>query len=137
MSNLVQSRILPILCAVIFLVSSAAAQETSSTAVAPVPPALLTGKKIFVSNVGADSGLFPHPFSGTPDRAYNQFYAAVQKWGRYQCVADPSDADLVFELRLTRLMVLRTQTNKKARRTRYRCSASSSWIAKPTMFFGR
>jgi hypothetical protein len=39
--------------------------------------------------------------SMTPDRAYNQFYAAVQKWGRHQCVADPSDADLVFELRLT------------------------------------
>jgi hypothetical protein len=66
-----------------------------------VPPALLAAKKVFLSNAGADSGLFPHPFSGTPDRAYSQFYDAVKAWNRYSLVADPSDADLVFELQLT------------------------------------
>jgi hypothetical protein len=68
---------------------------------APVPPAIFSAKKVFLSNAGADSGLFPHPFSGSQDRAYNQFYAAMQKWGRYELVSDPEDADLVFELRLT------------------------------------
>jgi hypothetical protein len=67
---------------------------------APIPTALLSGKTAFVSNAGADSGLFPHPFSGTPDRGYNQFYAAVQQWGRYTLVNDPGEADLVFELKL-------------------------------------
>ena len=67
---------------------------------APVPPALLNAKTIFISNAGADSGLFPHPFSGDPDRPYNEFYAAMQSWGHYQLVTDPSDADLVFELHL-------------------------------------
>jgi hypothetical protein len=68
---------------------------------APVPPLLLNAKKIFIANAGADSGLFPHPFSGDPDRAYNEFYADVESWGRYQVVAAPGQADLVFELQLT------------------------------------
>jgi hypothetical protein len=58
-------------------------------------------KKIFVSNAGADSGLFPSPFGGNPDRGYNQFYADLQAWGRNETVSDPLDADLVCELQLT------------------------------------
>jgi hypothetical protein len=77
------------------------AQQVPEAGRAPVPPAIFTAKKVFVSNAGADSGLFPHPFSGDPDRPYNQFYAAIQGWGRYELVADPQDADLVFELQLT------------------------------------
>ena len=68
---------------------------------APIPPAISSAKKVFLSNAGADSGLFPHPFSGSQDRVYNQFYAAMQKWGRYDLVSGPDDADLVFELRLS------------------------------------
>ncbi len=67
---------------------------------APVPAGILTAKKIFISNAGADSGLFPHPFSGGPERAYNQFYAAIKAWGHYEIVADPAEAELVVELRL-------------------------------------
>ncbi|MGD0444845.1 MAG: hypothetical protein ABSA39_13005, partial [Edaphobacter sp.] len=47
-----------------------AQQAAAPVAVAPVPPQLLNAKKVFISNAGADSGLFPHPFSGDPDRAY-------------------------------------------------------------------
>ncbi len=65
-----------------------------------MPPLIFTAKRVFVSNAGADSGLFPHPFSGNADRAYNQFYGAVQGWGRYELVAEPGDAELVFELQL-------------------------------------
>ena len=50
--------------------------------VAPVPPALYIAKKVFIANAGADSGLFPHPFSGEPDRAYNEFYAGVKAMSR-------------------------------------------------------
>ena len=66
----------------------------------PVPAQIASAKKVFISNAGADSGLFPHPFSGDPDRAYNQFYAGMQSWGKYQVVTDPSEADVVFELQL-------------------------------------
>jgi hypothetical protein len=77
------------------------AHAQSAAALAPVPTSLLHAKKVFISNAGADSGLFPHPFSGAPSRAYDQFYAALQSAGRYELVSDPSDADLVFELQLT------------------------------------
>jgi hypothetical protein len=76
------------------------AGQTAGAQEAPVPAGILTAKRIFISNAGADSGLFPHPFSGGPERAYNQFYAAMQGWGRYEIVADPAEAELVFELRL-------------------------------------
>jgi hypothetical protein len=55
---------------------------------------------VFISNGVADSGFFPHPFSGSQDRVYNKFYAAMQNLGRYELVGDPDEADLVFELRL-------------------------------------
>jgi hypothetical protein len=77
----------------------AIAQTTTPTA--PIPSAIPAAKTIFISNAGSDSGLFPHPFSGDPDRAYLQFYATVQGWRRYQLVSDPAQADIVFELRLT------------------------------------
>jgi hypothetical protein len=77
-----------------------AQQQVDSTA-APVPPAIFSAKRVFISNAGADSGLFPHPFSGSQDRVYNQFYAAMQQWGRYQLVSDPNEADLIFEVRLS------------------------------------
>ena len=80
---------------------NAGAQETGSIAPAPVPPAIQSARKVFLSNAGSDSGLFPHPFSGGADRPYNQFYAAMQSWGRYQIVDDPAAADLVLELHLT------------------------------------
>jgi hypothetical protein len=35
----------------------------------------------------------------TLDLAYNEFYAAIKSWGRYEVVTAPSDADLVFEIR--------------------------------------
>ena len=79
----------------------ATAQQTPPLAVAPVPPQLLNAKTVFISNAGADSGLFPHPFTGDPDRAYNEFHAGVVSWGRCELVATPAEADLVFEIQLT------------------------------------
>jgi hypothetical protein len=37
-------------------------------------------------------------FNGGPDRPYNQFYATMKDWGRYELVTSPRDADLVFEV---------------------------------------
>lgn len=66
----------------------------------PVPPAIGAAKKVFLSTEGSDGGLFPHPFSGTESRAYDQLYAALQQWGRYELVGNPADADLVFDIEL-------------------------------------
>jgi|SRR5215472_8938337 len=66
---------------------------------APVPAQIITGKKAFVSNLGADTSLIlPDHYSGGPDRAYNQFYAAMKSWGRYELVSAPADADLILTL---------------------------------------
>jgi hypothetical protein len=99
---------LPCLASLLLLFTLTAAAQMSPHAASPIappppslPPALLTARTVFVSNAGADSGLFPSPFSGDPDRAYQQFYAAIQSWHHYQFVSDPAQADLVLELRLT------------------------------------
>lgn len=102
MLNLTRTRFFQLLCAALLFGAAANAQAPPAPAasLAPVPPALLNAKTVFISNAGADSGLFPHPFSGDPDRPYNQFYSAMQSWGRYEIVGDPSQADIVIELQL-------------------------------------
>ncbi|MEQ1473884.1 MAG: hypothetical protein ABLQ96_08680 [Candidatus Acidiferrum sp.] len=89
-------------CAGFFSSTAVAKQaDAGGTAkVAPVPAAIFAAKRVFISNAGADSGLFPHPFSGLQDRGYNQFYGEMQGWGRYELVNEPDEADLVFEVQL-------------------------------------
>jgi hypothetical protein len=60
---------------------------------APVPIQILTGKKVFISN-GISTAA-----ADVPNLPYNEFYANMKAWGRYELVATPADADLVFELR--------------------------------------
>ena len=80
--------------------TAAFAQMPAYDQAGPVPPAIAAAKNIFVSNAGADSGLFPEPFTGDPDRPYTEFYAALKATGAFTLVADPAHADLVLELRL-------------------------------------
>jgi len=40
-------------------------------------------------------------FRGGPNRAYDQFYAAMKSWGRYELVLAPSEADLILEIQFT------------------------------------
>jgi hypothetical protein len=76
-------------------VSSLRAQTQKELLPAPVPAQIFTARKIFVSNAGGDS---LGDYSGGPDRAYNQLYAALKGWGRYELVSAPADAQLVFEI---------------------------------------
>ena len=85
-----------------------AAQQKKPTHPAPIPTQILTAKKVFIANGGGDeSREEAASYSGGPDRAYNEFYAAMKTWGRYELVAAPGDADLVFEIRLTVLQLQR------------------------------
>jgi hypothetical protein len=70
--------------------SALLAQTASNVPAAPLPSQILTAKKVFISNAGV----------GT-DSAYNEFYAAIKSWGRYELVAAPADADLVLEISLS------------------------------------
>jgi hypothetical protein len=76
-------------------VSGLRAQDQKVSIPAPLPTQIFTAKKVFVSNAGDET---PGEYSGGPDRAYNQLYAALKSWGRYDLVAAPGDAELIFEI---------------------------------------
>ncbi len=71
------------------------AQDKKELLPAPLPAQIFTARKLFVSNAGGDT---LGDYSGGPDRAYNQLYTALKGWGRYELVAVPADAELVFEI---------------------------------------
>jgi hypothetical protein len=71
------------------------ATDPQTEPAAPIPTQILTAKKIFISNGGEEPG------SNAKGRAYDQFYAAMKKFGRYEIVGSPSESDVVFEIRAT------------------------------------
>jgi hypothetical protein len=72
-----------------------------ATSTAPIPGQILTAKRVFIANGGGDESRYEAvSYSGGPQRAYNEFYVAMQSWGRFDLVTAPADADLIFEIRL-------------------------------------
>jgi len=53
---------------------------------APLPAIVVNAKKVFLSNGGGS------------DLAYDTFYSEMKKWGRYEIVGAPAEADLIIEL---------------------------------------
>jgi hypothetical protein len=78
-----------------------AAQQKTPVAPAPIPVQIVSARKVFIANGGVDESPYSSLYTGGPDRAYNEFYALMKTWGRYQLVTAPADADLVFDIRLT------------------------------------
>lgn len=82
-------------------VTASNAQQPKGPAPAPVPVQIVAAQKVFISNAGGESFetiINQTVFNGGPDRPYNQFYAAMKDWGRYELVSSPADADLVLEI---------------------------------------
>lgn len=80
--------------------SAMLAAQTKQAPPAPVPAQIFAAKKIFIANAGGDEMAEDDPrFSGGPDRAYNQFYAAMKNWGQFEIVSSPAQADLLLEIR--------------------------------------
>lgn len=73
------------------------AQQPVDPPIAPVPAQIFSAKRVFISNA---SGLGETP-SGVADLTYNEFYADIKNWGRYDIASAPADADLVLEIRFT------------------------------------
>jgi hypothetical protein len=66
-----------------------------------VPAQIAAAQKVFISNAGGaslETVIDETVFNGGPDRPYNEFYAAMKSWGRYDLVSSPADADLVLEI---------------------------------------
>ncbi|MFZ0821726.1 MAG: hypothetical protein WAM91_16795 [Candidatus Acidiferrales bacterium] len=77
------------------------AQQPGLPAPVPVPSQIGTATKVFISNAGDESDYFTAKngeVKGGTDRPYNQFFAAMKSWGKYEIVGAPADADLVFEI---------------------------------------
>jgi hypothetical protein len=94
-------RTLLVAVAILSAASLLSAQQAKGPLPAPVPAQIASAQKVFVSNAGGESFetvIDQTVFDGGPDRPYNQFYAALKTWGRYQIVSSPSDADLVLEI---------------------------------------
>lgn len=73
------------ICAVV-LVPALSAKTRKDIPPAPLPQAVISAKRIFLSNGGGS------------DLAYDAFYQAMKKWGKYQIVGAPDEADLIIEL---------------------------------------
>lgn len=69
---------------------------------APVPTQIASAKKVFISNMGTDSmSAAAFRYERAENKPYDEFYAAVKAWGRYQLVDSPADADLIYEIGFT------------------------------------
>jgi hypothetical protein len=90
-----------LLMAILGLVQVLSAQQSKGEPPAPVPAQIAAAQKVFVSNAGGatlEAILDETIFHGGPDRPYNQFYAAMKSWNRYELVSSPADSDLVLEI---------------------------------------
>lgn len=53
---------------------------------APLPAVIVNARKVFLTNGGGS------------DLAYDAFYSEMKRWGKYQIVGSPDEADLIIEL---------------------------------------
>jgi hypothetical protein len=109
MLQISKSQIRCAMVAVAFMIVPAmGGQQTKEPAGgAPVPSQIGAAHKVFISNAGADvNAQAAFKRAGDPEEAYNDFYMAMQSWGRYELVTTPADADLVFEIRFTSPMYM-------------------------------
>jgi hypothetical protein len=69
----------------------------------PVPAQIANAKSVFISNTAPDgmpSDILEH--FGEPNKPYDQLYAAMKSWGRFQLAGSPQDGDLVLEIHFMR-----------------------------------
>ncbi len=84
------------LLALLMVAMSASCALAQDPGPAPIPTQIIAGKKAFISNASGVSAVA----KGVPEQIYNEFYAAMKSWGRYDLVRAPADADLVIEIRI-------------------------------------
>jgi hypothetical protein len=68
-------------------------EKNFGTTAGPIPIQVVTGKKAFISYLESDAD------PGAVNLTYNEFYALMKSWGKFELVPAPADADLVFEIR--------------------------------------
>jgi hypothetical protein len=100
-------RLVGLVLALVAVEAAVGQQAYQASPAAPVPAQIASARKVFIANGGADiTSQEVFKKAGEPDQAYNHFYAAMQKWGHYELVNNPADADLVFEIRFAAPMYM-------------------------------
>ncbi len=82
-----------VVMALLTAVPIATAKKPIDVTPAPIPVQVQTAKKVFISYGESDAD------PGAPDLTYNEFYAMIKSWGKFELVSSPADSDLVFEIR--------------------------------------
>lgn len=75
----------------------------SAPIAAPFPAQISNAKSVFISNTAPDG--MPSDMLqsyGEPNRPYDQLYAAMKAWGKYELADSPAEADLVMEIHFMR-----------------------------------
>jgi len=92
-----------------------AADKVPPAAPAPVPAQILTASKVFISNAGVTVAALDTliKISWGVNEPYNQFYAAMKSWGRFEIVSTPAEADLVLEIRCDTFLFILTILDSK------------------------
>jgi hypothetical protein len=86
-----------------WMAARAQGNSAQGTLPGPLPAQIVNAKSVFISNTAPDgmpSDILEH--FGEPNRPYDQLYATMKAWGRYELAGAPADADLVVELHFTR-----------------------------------
>jgi len=78
-------RILAVLCLLVSI-NAVAGKSRKDIPPAPLPSVIANAKTVFLTNGGGS------------DLAYDTFYSDMKKWGRYEIVGSPDQADLIIEL---------------------------------------
>lgn len=79
-------RLLALVLSFCVLVPNLGAKTRKDVPDAPLPSAIIEAHKVFLSNGGGS------------DLAFDAFYADMKRWGKYEIVGSPNDADLIVEL---------------------------------------
>jgi hypothetical protein len=85
-------------CMAVLALAMFAAEKKQSTPPAPIPAQILAAKRVLVTNGGGDDYAL---FTGGSTRAYDELYAALKTAARYDLVASPADADLIFQIQFS------------------------------------
>jgi len=114
MNTLIRTACLFVAIAASLVAIPAAAQKLRDPTVAPVPALILSAKKVFIANGG--SLVESAADTIVPNLPYDEFYAGMQSWSRFELLSAPADADLVLEIRF--VTVSPTILGKDGARTR-------------------
>jgi hypothetical protein len=79
-------KLITMVCILVSSAPIATARNRKDVPLAPLPTVVVNAKSVFLSNGGGS------------DLAYDTFYSEMKKWGKYQIMGSPEEADLVVEL---------------------------------------